>query len=56
METLGLIVSMFCFMACLFFAVAKITGGLFTQLVARGIGIGGCVLSVVYILKYFGVI
>jgi hypothetical protein len=53
METIGLLLSIITLPTSLFFTVANVTGGNgLNKLFARLLGIGGVVLSIIYILKY----
>jgi hypothetical protein len=53
MEIIGLLLSIITLPTSLFFTVANVTGGNgLNKLFARLLGIGGVVLSIIYILKY----
>jgi hypothetical protein len=56
MEKLGLILAFYTFIGCLWWVAAKITGTVFMKFLGKMFGITGCVISCVYILKYFNLI
>lgn len=57
MQNIGLLLSFVTLPTSLFFTVAKVNGDNFiTKFFARLSGIGGVVLSIIYILKYYNLI
>jgi hypothetical protein len=53
METIGLLLAIVTLPLSLFFTIANVTGGNgLSKFFARLLGIGGAVLSIIYILKY----
>lgn len=57
METIGLLLAIITLPTSLFFTVANVTGGnMLNKFFAKLLGIGGVVLSIIYILKYYNLI
>ena len=56
MEKLGIIIAFYAFFGCLWWMVAKISGHGLIKLVLKTFGITGCIISFIYILKYFNII
>jgi len=56
MEKLGLILAFYALFGCLWWVVGKVEGSIFIKFFMKTFGVTGCVLSCVYILKYFNLI
>jgi hypothetical protein len=57
MEKIGLLLAFVTLPTSLFFSVATVSGGNFIgKIIARLLGLGGVILSVIYILKYYNLI
>jgi intracellular septation protein A len=57
MEKLGLILAFYTFFGCLWWVVATITSkSIWGKIIFKLFGITGCVLSFIYILKFFNFI
>ena len=56
MGTLGIIIAFYALFGCLWWVVAKVTGKSYIVFLYKLFGISGCVISIIYILKYFNLI
>ena len=56
MEKLGIILAFYALFGCLWWVVANIKASLFIKIFLKLFGITGCVISCIYILKYFNLI
>jgi hypothetical protein len=57
MENIGLLLSFVTLPISLFFTIAKLSGdNIIIKFLARLLGVGGVVLSIIYTLKYYNLI
>jgi len=56
MEKLGIILAFYAFFGCLWWVIAKISGSILFKILFKIFGITGCVISCIYVLKYFNLI
>ena len=56
MEKLGLILAFYTFIGCLWWVAGKISGTIWAKMFFKTFGITGCVISCIYIFRYFNLI